>query len=543
MKQLASLALGAALATSAAGAQRPGGAPADGPPPGSPITAPYVRTTPPDDRVIAAMWAEGTERSQAAALAQVMTDSLGPRLTGSPGMMAASDWAISMYKKWGVNARREQYGTWNSWKRGVAHLDMTAPRTRTLEAVMLSWSPGTKGRPVEGEVVTLPDVSTPEAFAAWLPQAKGKFVLASAPQLSCRSAAQWMEFGTPESRDAYRTAQQAVSTGWPARALAAGGANNMQDKLLAAGAAGVLTMNWSQYPGVNKIFGTTRQKLPTLDVSCEDYGALFRMAERNQKPRVRLVAESESLGERPVFNTIAEIRGSEKPNEYIVLSAHFDSWEGASGATDNATGTVTMMEALRILKATYPNPKRTIIVGHWSGEEQGLNGSRAYTEDHPEVVSGLQALFNQDNGTGRVVSMGPGALPGTGPVLERYLTAIPSNITQYIRLSGPSGPATGGSDNASFACHGAPAFSLGALGWDYSNTTWHTNRDTYDKIVIDDLRSNAMLTAMLAYLASEDPEKMSRERMNPLPVNRQTGQPGTWPACGKAMRSSAEYRR
>jgi carboxypeptidase Q len=542
MKQLVSLAFGVALVTSAAEAQRPGGGAPPGQPQGTPITAPYVRTTPPEDRVIAAMWAEGNERSQAAALAQVLTDSIGPRLTGSPGMMAASDWVLSMYKQWGVPARREQYGTWNAWKRGVTHLDMTAPRTRSLEAVMLSWSPGTKGRAVEGEVVTLPDVSTPEAFTAWLPQAKGKFVLASAPQLSCRSALQWMEFGTTESRENYRAAQQAVSTGWPARALAAGGANNMQDRLLAAGAAGVLTSNWSQYPGVNKIFGTTRQKLPTLDVSCEDYGALFRMAEKGQKPRVRLVAESESLGERPVFNTIAEIRGSEKPNEYVVLSAHFDSWEGASGATDNATGTITMMEALRILKATYPNPKRTIIVGHWSGEEQGLNGSRAFTEDHPEVVTGLQALFNQDNGTGRVVNMGPGALPGAGPVLERYLGQLPSSITQYIRLSGPSGPATGGSDNASFACHGAPAFGLGALGWDYSNTTWHTNRDTFDKIVIDDLKSNAMLTAMLTYLASEDPQPMPRDRLNPLPAGRD-GQPGSWPACGKAMRSSAEYRR
>jgi carboxypeptidase Q len=542
MKQLVSLAFGVALVTSAAEAQRPGGGAPPGQPQGTPITAPYVRTTPPEDRVIAAMWAEGNERSQAAALAQVLTDSIGPRLTGSPGMMAASDWVLSMYKQWGVPARREQYGTWNAWKRGVTHLDMTAPRTRSLEAVMLSWSPGTKGRAVEGEVVTLPDVSTPEAFTAWLPQAKGKFVLASAPQLSCRSALQWMEFGTTESRENYRAAQQAVSTGWPARALAAGGANNMQDRLLAAGAAGVLTSNWSQYPGVNKIFGTTRQKLPTLDVSCEDYGALFRMAEKGQKPRVRLVAESESLGERPVFNTIAEIRGSEKPNEYVVLSAHFDSWEGASGATDNATGTITMMEALRILKATYPNPKRTIIVGHWSGEEQGLNGSRAFTEDHPEVVTGLQALFNQDNGTGRVVNMGPGALPGAGPVLERYLGQLPSSITQYIRLSGPSGPATGGSDNASFACHGAPAFGLGALGWDYSNTTWHTNRDTFDKIVIDDLKSNAMLTAMLTYLASEDPQSMPRDRLNPLPAGRD-GQPGSWPACGKAMRSSAEYRR
>src|ERR671918_140600 len=136
-----------------------------------------------------------------------------------------------------------------------------------------------------------------------------------------------------------------------------------------------------------------------------------------------------------------------------MLSAHFDSWDAGSGATDNGTGTITMLEAMRILRKVYPNPKRTIIVGHWSGEEQGLVGSRAFAADHPEIVRGLQALFNQDNGTGRVV-------------------------------------------NASFACYGAPGFSLGALSWDYRTYTWHTNRDTFDKIVWDDLRNNVVLTAM-----------------------------------------------
>ena len=102
---------------------------------------------------------------------------------------------------------------------------------------------------------------------------------------------------------------------------------------------------------------------------------------------------------------IAEIKGSEKPDEYVVLSAHFDSWDGASGATDNGTGTVMMLEAMRILKQAYPNPKRTILVGHWGGEEQGLIGSRAFAEDHPEIVQGCRRLFNQDNGTGRVADI------------------------------------------------------------------------------------------------------------------------------------------
>jgi Zn-dependent M28 family amino/carboxypeptidase len=248
-------------------------------------------------------------------------------------------------------------------------------------------------------------------------------------------------------------------------------------------------------------------------------------------------AETELRGERPVWNTLAEIRGAERPNEYVILSAHFDSWSAAGGATDNATGTITMMEAMRILKTVLPQPRRTILVGHWSGEEQGLNGSRAFVEDHPEIVSGLQALFNQDNGTGRVSFMSPGALPATAPMLQRYLSEIPREITQYIRFGQPGMPATGGSDHASFACAGAPAFSLSSLSWDYGLTTWHTNRDTYDKIVLDDLRHNAILTAALAYLAAQDPQTMPRDRLDPLPPNPQTGEARTWPECRKALRA------
>jgi Zn-dependent M28 family amino/carboxypeptidase len=198
---------------------------------------------------------------------------------------------------------------------------------------------------------------------------------------------------------------------------------------------------------------------------------------------------------------------------------------------------------MRILKTVFPSPKRTILVGHWSGEEQGLNGSRAFVEDHPQVVSGLQALFNQDNGTGRITFMSPGALPGTAAFLQRYLGEIPREITQYIRFSSPGMPATGGSDHASFACAGAPAFGLGSLSWDYGLTTWHTNRDTYDKIVLDDLRNNAILIASLAYQASEDPARMPRDRLDPLPPNPQTGEARTWPECRKALRSSEGYAR
>ena len=132
---------------------------------------------------------------------------------------------------------------------------------------------------------------------------------------------------------------------------------------------------------------------------------LYRMVKNGAGPEIRVVSTSKDLGIVPSFNTLAEIKGVEKPEEYVILSAHFDSWDGATGATDNGTGTIVMMEAMRILKAIYPNPKRTILVGHWGFEEGGLNGSRAFVEDFPEIVDKTQALFNQDNGTGRVVNI------------------------------------------------------------------------------------------------------------------------------------------
>jgi Zn-dependent M28 family amino/carboxypeptidase len=279
-----------------------------------------------------------------------------------------------------------------------------------------------------------------------------------------------------------------------------------------------------------------------LDLSCEDYGLVFRLTENNQSPVLEVEAGAEFLGEVPVFNTIAEIKGSERPEEYVLLSAHFDSWDGASGATDNGTGSVTMLEAMRIIKATYPNPKRTIVAGHWSGEEQGLNGSRAFAADHPEIVDGLQAVLNQDNGTGRVILISMQGLSRAGEFFARWLARIPEDITRHIELQLPGVPGRGGSDYASFICAGAPAFSLRSLGWDYHTYTWHTNRDTFDKVVIDDLKNNATLTAMLAYLASEDPERMPRDR-RVLPVSERTGRQMTWPECRDATRSWEERRR
>ena len=169
-----------------------------------------------------------------------------------------------------------------------------------------------------------------------------------------------------------------------------------------------------------------------MTVTCEDYGLLYRMAENNQHPKVRLDLDASLLGEQPTFNVIGQIKGVEKPNEYVILSAHFDSWDGGSGSTDNGTGTLMTMEAMRLLKLAYPHPKRTILVGHWASEEQGLNGSTAFNEDHPDIVKATQAVFNQDNGTGRVQTLSAQGLTETGKHLKMWYEHLPAFYTDSM---------------------------------------------------------------------------------------------------------------
>ncbi len=490
-----------------------------------------------DSVIVQQFMKEANENSQLEKLGHQLLDVIGPRLIGTPQMKQANDWAVSTYKTWGISARNEQWGQWRGWERGVSHIDLVYPRVRSLEGTQLAWSPSTAGKAVIAETIIIADLPDSVAFQRWLPAVKGKFVLISMAQPTGRPDENLAEFGLKETVDKIKTDRAEQATAWTARISKAGlsARGALVGALENAGAVGIVQSNWSQGWGVNKVFGAATKKIPTVDLSLEDYGLLYRLTEGGEKPKISVRAESKELGLVPTFNTIAEIRGTEKPNEYVMLSAHFDSWDASSGATDNGTGTLTMMEAMRILKKVYPNPKRTILVGHWSSEEQGLNGSRAFVEDHPEIVQHIQALFNQDNGTGRVVSLAGQGFQHSGEFIPRWLAAAPDSIRLRINTSFPGTPGGGGSDFASFVAAGAPAFSLSSLSWSYGSYTWHTNRDTYDKIIWDDVKNNVILTAILAYMACEDPETTSREKAE-LPLNSRTGERIKWPTPTKANR-------
>jgi len=508
---------------------------------GSPVAAQTFFVPPSgftvENPVLRRLWALGMDSSQAPALAQVLFDSIGPRLTASPGMEAAQDWLIRTYAGWHVEAHRERTGTWRTWRRGITHIDLVAPRVRSLEGQMLAWSAGTPGgQPVRAPVIALPDLPDSGAFAAWLPQARGKLVLASFPQPTCRPDESWERWAVPAAVDSMKARRAAALRGWNARIAHTGfefryGHHSLLRRLAQAGVAGIITNEWSQGWGADRIFGVDAVGAPVVDVSCEDYGLLYRLAQHAQGPVVVLQAQAEAGGEVPVFNVVAELKGVELPEEYVVLSAHFDSWDGGSGALDNGTGTIMMLEAMRMLALAYPHPRRTILVGHWTGEEQGLEGSRAFVADRRQVIDSLQAAFNQDDGTGRVVSMDASGFTQAAGNLARWLVNVPGDLTRDIKFSFP-GPTSPPGDNASFVGCGAPAFDLAAGDWDYFRYTWHTSHDTYDKISFDDLQRNATLVAMLAYLASEDPQFLPRDRRT-LPQLRADGTPHPWlvPHC------------
>ena len=301
------------------------------------------------DPTVAAIIKEANENSQLKRMSHELLDGIGPRLVGSTKMLQASDWAIAQYQQYGIPARRENYGTWRGWDRGITHVDMISPWTKSLEATQLAFSPSTK-KAVKGETIILADVQDSATFQQWLPNVKGKFVLVAMPQPTGRPDYNWKEFATKASMDKIQQERKEQTEAWRKR-ISKTGYNNrtLAIALEKAGAAGIIGSNWSQGFGVNKIFDAYTKKIPTIDVMLEDYGLLYRLTESGRAPVISVNAQSRELGEVATFNTLAEIKGTTKPDEYVMLSAHFDSWDGGTGATDNGTGTMVMMEAMRIL--------------------------------------------------------------------------------------------------------------------------------------------------------------------------------------------------
>ena len=260
--------------------------------------------------------------------------------------------------------------------------------------------------------------------------------------------------------------------------------------------------------GTRSIFETYNTASPTLSFSCEDYGLVFRLTERGSSPKIRMNLDAQLLGEQPMYNTIATMRGSEKPNEYVMLSAHFDSWDGALGRDGqrhrhdhDARGDAHPAAGVSATRSARSSS------GTGRARRRVSSARRRSARIIPRSCKGLQALFNQDNGTGRDRAHGcVGGLVDGDVHLRSYLAKLPTEFQTQIQYGG-AGRAVGRRQRQRVVRvrRSARRSHWARSDWNYGNETWHTERDTYDKIVFDDLKSNATLAAMLVYLASEDP--------------------------------------
>ena len=279
---------------------------------------------------------EATENSQLEVLAHELVDVIGPRLVGTPQMAKAHQWAVATFNRWGIQANNEAWGTWRGWERGISHIDLVEPRVVSLHGRQLAWSPSTSAKGVVAEAIPFPVVQDSVAFAGWLKQIKGKLVCISMPQPTGRPDYNWKEFATEESFELMKSQRDAANKAWNENLTRTGyDRRTLNTALENAGAVGLIQSQWSNAFGANKVFSANTKKIPVIDLSLEDYGMVYRMAENGDKPVLKIVAQSKELGKVPTFNTIATIPGTELPDEYVVLSAHFDSWDGGTGATDN----------------------------------------------------------------------------------------------------------------------------------------------------------------------------------------------------------------
>ena len=446
--------------------------------------------------------AEGTERSHAAADLQYLTDVIGPRLTGSAGMRRANEWAAERFRAYGADAvGLEEFPFGRSWERGPIQLRMLLPQQRWLHAVSWAWSPGTNGA-VAGDVI-LVDARTEADFAArFRGRLRGAWVMTREPLPMANPDAPRLSSADSSALAARRRAVFAPPTDSAQRVFPAG----LTRRLVEEGVAGLVRSGDKEF-ALLTVSGSPRSlsPLPQIVVPHEEYAQFARLAAMGERVRIE-ASVSNRMGDvdEPAWNTVAEIRGATLPDEIVLLGAHLDSWDLATGATDNASGSIAVLEAMRILKASGVRPARTIRFALFSGEEQGLIGSTAYVQRHRAELDRHQAVLVLDNGTGRIRGM---ALQGRDDlaVMWRALFASVDALGPFGVRSGNKG----GTDHLPFIPYGVPAFNYDQESRGYDHTH-HSQVDGYDHALPGDVAQAATVMAANAYQLANAPVLLPR---------------------------------
>jgi hypothetical protein len=510
---------------------------------------------------------EGFNRSEVMEIMSYLTDVYGPRLTWSPEYREAGVWAAKKLKEWGLqNVALDNTGpVGKGWTLKRFSANVLGPRAFPVIAYPKAWSPGTNGT-VRGNVVFF-DVKTEADLKKYEGKLKNAFVLLSptrdlkahftpeATRLADSTLLDLANEGMPGQQNRRRMGGDSAAI---ARFLTQAQFNAkklefcMQQgaaALLDAGRGdgGTIFVQQATVPyapkDISELFGSRASAyspdapkiLPQVSLAGEHYNRIVRMLQKGQNVTMEMNIEVSMTKADSTFNVIAEIPGTDLKDEVVMIGAHFDSWQAGTGATDNATGSAVCMEAVRIIQKLGLKPRRTIRIGLWGGEEQGLHGSREYVKkylgerkqaDMMSMITGgaagpletqpaydkFQVYFNNDNGTGRVRGVYLQGNDAAWPVFRAWLDAVKDPTAQTLTLSN-----TGGTDHLAFDAIGLPGFQFIQDPIEYDTRTHHSNMDVYDRVQADDVKQGSVMMAIFAYNAAMMDGKFPRK---PSPTAR-----------------------
>lgn len=486
---------------------------------------------------------EALERSQVMDHLHHLTDYFGHRLTGSPSLEAAGEWTLETMTGWGLENPQKDAWDWGrpGWSNTYFSGHMISPARDPLVGEVLAWTRGTDG-PVRGEAVQvhLPESPSEEEYAAFAESLRGN--LAGKMVLVGDGAPRASGYNPPRRHDDEELAEQyrpgasqqdsgssyRRSSGESSEGLSGREVRARLDELFKEEGAAVLLAPSGMEHGLIRAFANysfePEEALPTVVLRTEDYQRIARLLERSQTVELEFDIRNEIYPERTTeYNYTAEIPGTDLADEVILIGGHLDSWHAATGATDNAAGVSVMMEAVRILQELGLQPRRTIRVALWTGEEQGLHGSRNYVEKHfgtfeepkPDYDN-FAGYLNLDSGTGMIRGLTVFGPVEAAQVLHEIVQ--PFNDLGVVGARETSSRRLGGSDHTSFNQAGLPGIGLGQDPIDYFTTTWHTNHDTYDQILEDDLKQAAAVVAATAFALATRDEQLPRFSAEEMPA-------------------------
>ena len=471
---------------------------------------------------------EGMNRSKLDDLATYLTDVIGARLTNSPAARIANSWAAETFRSWGLtNIKLEPWDS--AFGRGWEIVNYSGrilePWPKPLAAYPQAWSGSTlvKGKPgtVTCQAVIL-DIRDSTDLAKYTGKLKGACVLRAAPRPippefdPARTRLSLDELiNPPAPRPSPAGPAGPVALGTPTNFQQVQRLNTAVTQLLRKEqpAAVLQSSAWTYGLFLNggHMDGRTARDsvynpVPHLIVAHEQFGTLYRVAQRGLPVKLEISLQTRFLDDnRFPTNVIAEIPGTDKAAEVVMIGAHYDSWHSGTGATDNGAGSVVMMEAMRILKAVGLPLRRTVRIALWTGEEQGLIGSRSWIRMHRAELPKISAYLNVDNGTGRLRGIWDQSNSAAIPIFQQILAPF-----QDLGVVAVTHGNTGGTDHLSFVAAGVPGFNFRQDPIEYSTRTHHSNVDTYERLVIEDLKQAATVVAWTAYVLANRAEMMPR---------------------------------